>query len=137
MLPIRWKIFKAFNYLYIAGNIGIIFRTISLNRLDFSNDSFFLFLLIIAFLTLVCNSTINLVMIEKNYPDKMAGELRKVSNVFLVVTGAILAAIILFVFLVFFQNINSLKNFSREDFKVNLLGLISMIAFPSVGIYIF
>jgi len=76
-------------------------------------------------------------MIEKNYPDKMAGELRKVSNVFLVVTGAILAAIILFVFLVFFQNINSLKNFSREDFKVNLLGLISMIAFPSVGIYIF
>jgi succinate dehydrogenase hydrophobic anchor subunit len=94
MLPLKWKIFKVINYLILLAAVGIIgFSLFNIIRHFESNsvsDLLVFGLELLIPLILAINSTINLYVIDRGFPDNYAKTVRKASNVFLVLTIIIL-----------------------------------------------
>lgn len=92
MLPIRWKIFRVLSYVHMAitalitalGVVAIFGPGFSVRSVE---QVVVLFLMLLAPVSLLANSSVNILLLERYYPDRLPGKtLRRFSVVLFILT---------------------------------------------------
>jgi hypothetical protein len=138
MLPLKWKIFRFVNYLYLLITLVIliylIYNGLS-SELGGANDLFIYILVTLCPLLLAVNCSINSYMIEKCYPDLYAKTLTTTSLGFLILSCIILGLTILLMIFGIADMISGPQgdgSANGEDYKF----LLALSVIVIIGVYI-
>ena len=121
-LPSKWMWFRILNYFILLSCTGILMYVLFFltTILVVSVNSILLLINIFSFLLLSADSVINLVLLEKYYPDKLPGRL------FLIVAGIInILAIIFKSLLIFFTVVITIDWISTGSFGSPALSVLA------------
>ena len=134
MLPLRWKIFRAVNYLHLAGIvclIGLPFFTLRGARISFN---LFALLFYVSCVLLLINSCLNLFLLERCYPDKLPnkGWHATIITVLVLVIVVLSLLLILFVYGFFEEFFHERQGWNSTGKKILLLLAFIL----STGIYL-
>src|SRR5258708_23996124 len=99
MLPLKWKTFRAFNYIYLVVSLitiaSIIYGLFKQPPTATANNIISNSLSIICPLIFAINCTINIYILEKCYPDEYRKKLHRTSLIFEILCWIILALFLL------------------------------------------
>ena len=100
-LPLKWKLYRIFNYLiFISSLIVLALIIIAWNaRPPGASDRLFIYLLFLLFLLMAFYCIGNLILMSRNFPDKILYGYKKVFNI-ISITGNIISVIGLAIFII-------------------------------------
>jgi hypothetical protein len=139
MLPLKWKIFKIINSLYLASCLGILgfsCYNISLRVMSYGPMEVLIFsLFLLCFLVFSANCIYNLYMLEKLYPDNYNKRPKKLSRIFLTLNLIILSLLFLFFLYGLSEELRNL-NKRRHNDNIGIWILLVLFILISFGVYI-
>ena len=99
-IPPKWQFFRITNYLHIvaASGILVVMITIIKSVVFFGTHTLLLFIFSAAgILILLANSVINLLLLEKYYPDKLPGKILLKLHTVLLIFSILFSSLIIFI----------------------------------------
>ncbi|WP_315821077.1 hypothetical protein [Paraflavitalea speifideaquila] len=114
MLPLKWKIFRVFSYLHMTCTVLIAVLALAIildTGLRFQTKDDILALLTLLFVPtiLLGNSSVNLFLLEKFYPDRLPGKKLRVFSVVLFILCLLVTILALALAAIAFYEISSRK----------------------------
>lgn len=141
MLPLKWKIFRIISYLHMVCTLGMgTFALYSIfnSRIRFHSAEDVLSVLIFIFCPsiLLANSSINIYLLERFYPDRLSGKkLQRFSVLLFILSLLVVIAVVLLTIAGFSESLSG-KNYTfRQGFMV-FLTLSGFAVIGVTGLYI-
>jgi hypothetical protein len=97
MLSTRWKIYRVFNYILLAGSsiILLIFarQFVTLRRSEIAEESVEIVIVFVifssVFLLMIISSLVNIIVMSKTFPDKLLSTNQNRSHIFSIILNAL------------------------------------------------
>ena len=134
MLPVRWKIFRVVSYIHMtftavitALGVAAIFGT-SFNYRSFE-QIIVLFLLFLVPVSLLANSSINLFLLDRYFPDRLPGKALRRFSVILFILALLSDLAVLLVAIFGFAD-----ELSRSSDQLDVVGIVAASAIAAIGL---
>jgi hypothetical protein len=140
MLPLKWKIFRVINYLYIAVTALITIAFIVGRTRGFfyitAFEIFFSVLVLICMLSLIVNSSLNIFLLDRFYPSQVPGQRIKGLYITCLVLNIIFYALLFLIFCYgFYEEFIESKAYDSGNYY-GVLALVALALMIGTGMYI-
>lgn len=141
MLPLKWKIFRIVSYLHMTctlamGTLALYTIFTAGIRFNSTEDILGVLILILCPTILLANSSVNIYLLEKFYPDRLFGKKLYRFSVLLFILSLVVVIAVVLLTIAGFSETLSRKNYTFRDRLMIYLTLSAFTVIGLTGLYI-